>query len=52
MKAIDLTALLIIIGGLNWGLLGLFDFDLVPLCTAPARPSHASPSFFVGVSAL
>ncbi|MFT0876059.1 DUF378 domain-containing protein [Rhodopseudomonas sp. G2_2311] len=24
-----LTLLLIIIGGLNWGLVGLFDFDLV-----------------------
>ncbi|WP_013503769.1 DUF378 domain-containing protein [Rhodopseudomonas palustris] len=24
-----LTLLLVIIGGLNWGLVGLFDFDLV-----------------------
>lgn len=30
MKALDVTALvLIIIGGLNWGLVGLFDYNLV-----------------------
>ncbi len=30
MKALNVIALaLIIIGGLNWGLVGLFDFDLV-----------------------
>jgi uncharacterized membrane protein YuzA (DUF378 family) len=30
MKAINLvTLLLVIIGGLNWGLVGLFSFDLV-----------------------
>ncbi len=30
MNALDWTGLvLIIIGGLNWGLVGLFDFDLV-----------------------
>jgi uncharacterized membrane protein YuzA (DUF378 family) len=30
MKALNMTALaLIIIGGLNWGLVGLFQFDLV-----------------------
>ncbi len=29
-RVLDLTALvLLIIGGLNWGLVGLFDFDLV-----------------------
>lgn len=32
MKVIDWIALiLVIIGGLNWGLVGLFDFDLVAL---------------------
>ncbi len=30
MKAINiLTLVLVIVGGLNWGLVGLFDFDLV-----------------------
>lgn len=30
MKALNiLTITLVIIGGLNWGLVGLFDFDLV-----------------------
>jgi uncharacterized membrane protein YuzA (DUF378 family) len=30
MKALNLTTLiLLIIGGINWGLVGLFDFDLV-----------------------
>lgn len=30
MKTIDvLTAALLIVGGLNWGLVGLFQFDLV-----------------------
>ncbi|MBX9760591.1 MAG: DUF378 domain-containing protein [Beijerinckiaceae bacterium] len=30
MKAIDtITLALVIIGGVNWGLVGLFDFDLV-----------------------
>jgi uncharacterized membrane protein YuzA (DUF378 family) len=30
MKAINITTLgLIIIGGINWGLVGLFQFDLV-----------------------
>lgn len=30
MKALNAVALiLIIVGGINWGLVGLFDFDLV-----------------------
>lgn len=30
MKSVDvLAALLLVIGGLNWGLVGLFGFDLV-----------------------
>jgi uncharacterized membrane protein YuzA (DUF378 family) len=27
--ALDWSALVLIIGGLNWGLVGLFEFDLV-----------------------
>ena len=30
MKKLDvIVAILLVIGGLNWGLVGLFDFDLV-----------------------
>ena len=30
MRPIDVTAaVLLVIGGLNWGLVGLFNFDLV-----------------------
>jgi uncharacterized membrane protein YuzA (DUF378 family) len=30
MKAIDtIVAILLVVGGLNWGLVGLFSFDLV-----------------------
>lgn len=30
MKKLDiLTALLVILGGINWGLIGLFGFDLI-----------------------
>lgn len=30
MKAVDvLAAVLLVVGGLNWGLVGLFEFDLV-----------------------
>ena len=30
MKAIDITAaVLLVVGGLNWGLVGLLEFDLV-----------------------
>jgi uncharacterized membrane protein YuzA (DUF378 family) len=34
MKQIDiLAAILLIVGGLNWGLVGLFGFDLVATVT-------------------
>lgn len=33
MRALDYTALIItIIGAINWGLIGLFRFDLVAFC--------------------
>jgi uncharacterized membrane protein YuzA (DUF378 family) len=48
-----ITLILIIIGGLNWGLVGLFQFDLVAAIfggqpTAGARVVYA----LVGLSAL
>ena len=37
--------ILMIVGGINWGLVGLFQFDLSAGCWAAARPSgHASYS--------
>lgn len=32
MKTVDvIAAILLVVGGLNWGLVGLFDFNLVTL---------------------
>ena len=34
MKTLDIiAAVLLVVGGLNWGLVALFDFDLVALIT-------------------
>jgi len=36
MKIIDIIiATILVIGGLNWGLVGLFDFDLVKAVLGP-----------------
>lgn len=53
MKVVNIvTLLLIIVGGLNWGLVGLFGFDLVAAIfgagSAPARLVYV----LVGISAL
>lgn len=54
MKALNLiTLMLIIVGGLNWGLVGVFEFDLVATIfggeeTAGARLIYV----LVGLSAL
>lgn len=46
MKALDLTALaLVIIGGLNWGLVGLFDFDLVTAIFGQGAAESAEASW-------
>lgn len=52
MRAIDvLSAVLLIIGGLNWGLVGLADFDLVAaLCGAGSILAKVVYTF-VGVAA-
>ncbi len=37
-KTIDvLTLLIVIIGGINWGLVGIFEFDLVTTIYGPAE---------------
>lgn len=47
-----ITLVLVVVGGLNWGLVGIFDFDLVAAIfgdmSAAARIVYA----LVGVSAL
>jgi hypothetical protein len=60
MRAINvITLLLIIVGGVNWGLVGLFDFDLVSAIlgngageTATSSTSTRIVYILVGVSAL
>lgn len=54
MKAINLITLaLVIIGGLNWGLLGLADFDLVAAIFGGQQSGGATLIYIlVGISAL
>jgi uncharacterized protein len=53
MKTLDVVfAVLLVVGGLNWGLVGLFGFDLVAAIfgpmTSPSRVVYA----LVGLSAV
>ena len=53
MRAINLlTLLLVIVGGLNWGLIGLFDFDLVAAIFGEMSPLSRIVYVLVGASAL
>jgi uncharacterized membrane protein YuzA (DUF378 family) len=53
MKAIHtLTALLIIVGGLNWGLIGFAGFDLVATLFGDATPLSRLVYSLVGISAV
>ncbi len=53
MKALNITMLvLLIIGGLNWGLVGLFDFNLVAALFGSNSILSAIVYVAVGVSAL
>ena len=60
MRAINIiTLILVIIGGLNWGLVGLFDFDLVTAILGNGSAETATSSsaarivyILVAVSAL
>jgi uncharacterized membrane protein YuzA (DUF378 family) len=50
---LDLVALiLIIVGGLNWGLVGIFDFDLVAAIFGEMSVISRIVYILVGVSAL
>ncbi|MDX1623373.1 MAG: DUF378 domain-containing protein [Gemmatimonadota bacterium] len=53
MKAIDiLAATLLVIGGLNWGLVGLFGFDLVAALLGTMTPLARAVYALVGLAAL
>ena len=53
MRAINsVTLLLLIVGGLNWGLVGLFDFDLVAAVFGEMSAISRIVYVLVGVSAL
>lgn len=53
MRAINLvTLLLIIVGGLNWGLVGLFDFNLVAALFGEQSALSRIVYILVGASAL
>lgn len=53
MRAINsITLLLVIVGGLNWLLVGLLDFDLVAALFGEMSPLSRIVYVLVGVSAL
>jgi hypothetical protein len=53
LNALDLVALiLLVVGGLNWGLVGLFSFDLVATLFGVASVLSNIVYILVGVSAV
>lgn len=53
MSALNvLTLILLIVGGLNWGLVGLFNFDLVAALFGAQTMLSKIVYILVGVSAL
>lgn len=53
MNAIDWVAMtLVVIGGINWGLIGLFSFDLVAALFGAMSPLTRLVYALVGFSAL
>ena len=53
MKAVNLvTLLLVIVGGLNWGLVGLFSFDLVAAIFGSGSALSRIVYILVGASAV
>lgn len=47
-----ITLVLVIVGGLNWGLVGAFDFDLVAALFGEMSPLSRIVYALVGLSAL
>jgi len=53
MKSLDvLVAALLVVGGLNWGLVGFFDFDLVATLFGAGGAISRLVYVLVGLSAL
>jgi len=53
MNAVDYIAMvLLIIGGLNWGMVGLFDVDLVATFFGPGTALSRLVYVLVGIAAL
>ncbi len=53
MRSLDVTAaILLVIGGLNWGLVGAANFDLVATIFGPMSPLGRVVYILVGVAAL
>jgi uncharacterized protein len=53
MKNLDvLAAILLVIGGVNWGLVGLFQFDLVAALFGPSSALSRIVYSLVGVAAV
>ena len=53
MKTMDLiTGTLLIVGGLNWGLVGALEFDLVASIFGTMSPLSRGVYILVGLSAL
>lgn len=53
MKTLDvIVAILLVIGGLNWGLVGFFDFDLVGTIFGEMSAFTRLIYSLVGISAL
>ena len=53
MKVLDvITAILLIVGGLNWGLVGVFRFDLVAAIFGDMSVPSRFVYLLVGVSAI
>ena len=53
MKIINkITLVLLIVGGLNWGLVGLLDFDLVAALFGEMSPLSRIVYTLVGLSAV
>ena len=53
MKSLDISAVaLLVIGGLNWGLVGAANFDLVAALFGPMSPLSRIVYVLVGAAAL
>lgn len=53
MKKMDVVAaVLLVIGGLNWGLVGALEFDLVAALFGPLSPLSRVVYILVGVAAV